>query len=240
MSTLKDFLMTLAATTVSIILTFGTTAIIDRKKQNAEKREMVMMILYDMSESLKEIENNEKNLITFHDTQVDIVAHPQQFSDSYPLLAAHVPILEYSSTTENIFRSNIETISTIGNILFVQNVSLFYDRRSQFSKDIVDDFQHKALAIIGDYQKLSEFDAAVFPFYGHSLIMVMRKCFEQCKLMMKVSDKDLEVFSTAQQKLLEALEPEDPQHRMDYLQELQQRRDDLQKARQAGKTEWGE
>ena len=33
--------MSLLATTVSIVLTFGTTAIVDRKKQRAEKREMV-------------------------------------------------------------------------------------------------------------------------------------------------------------------------------------------------------
>ena len=52
---LKEFLMTLAATTVSIILTFGTTAIVERKKQNAEKREMVMMVMYDMRQTLEGI-----------------------------------------------------------------------------------------------------------------------------------------------------------------------------------------
>lgn len=31
---MKDFLMTLAATTVSIVLTFGTTAIVDRNKKS--------------------------------------------------------------------------------------------------------------------------------------------------------------------------------------------------------------
>ena len=49
---LRDFLMSLAATTVSIVLTFGTTAIIDRKKQREEKREMTLMIMFDMRESL--------------------------------------------------------------------------------------------------------------------------------------------------------------------------------------------
>ena len=53
----KSFMIPLAATTVSIVLTFGTTAIIDRKKQNAEKREMVMMIMYDLRESLKAIQH---------------------------------------------------------------------------------------------------------------------------------------------------------------------------------------
>ncbi len=37
LSTWKKFLISLLATTVSIVLTFGTTAIIDRKKQNAGK-----------------------------------------------------------------------------------------------------------------------------------------------------------------------------------------------------------
>ena len=44
LSTGKKFLMSLLATTVSIVLTFGTTAIIDRKKQRAEKREMVLIV----------------------------------------------------------------------------------------------------------------------------------------------------------------------------------------------------
>lgn len=35
---MKQFVMTLVATTVSIVLTFGTTAIIDRHKKRADKR----------------------------------------------------------------------------------------------------------------------------------------------------------------------------------------------------------
>lgn len=52
----KNFLLTLAATTVSIVLTFGTSAIIDHKKKNAAKREMVLMIMYDMKEAISDIE----------------------------------------------------------------------------------------------------------------------------------------------------------------------------------------
>ena len=70
-SSWKGFLMTLAATTVSIVLTFGTTAIIDRKKQNAEKREMVMMIMYDMRETLKSVQHCDEQLNVFFDNQVD-------------------------------------------------------------------------------------------------------------------------------------------------------------------------
>ena len=43
MSSLKQFLLSLFATTVSIALTFGTAAIIDYNKKQKEKREIVMM-----------------------------------------------------------------------------------------------------------------------------------------------------------------------------------------------------
>lgn len=53
-SNVKEFLMTLAATTVSIILTFGTTAIIDRCKERSDKRE-TLKESEQVSEGLKEI-----------------------------------------------------------------------------------------------------------------------------------------------------------------------------------------
>ena len=110
---LKDFLMTLAATTVSIILTFGTSAVIDRNKKDAAKREMVMMIMYDMNKAISDIEDCDKNLKEFFDIQVDIVAHPEKFDDGYYGLLTSLPIFEYPTTTENIFKSNIETVNTI-------------------------------------------------------------------------------------------------------------------------------
>ena len=73
-SQLKRFLMTLAATTISIILTFGTTAIVERKKQNAEKREMVMMVMYDMRQTLDGIAQCEQKMRDFFDLQVAEIA----------------------------------------------------------------------------------------------------------------------------------------------------------------------
>lgn len=137
-STLNKFLMSLLATTVSIVLTFGTTAIIDRKKQKAQKWEMVLMLMYDMRESLKEIEDCEKTLKEFCDVQVDLVAHPDKFDDGYVNLMAHIPILFFTNTTENIFKSNIETINTLGNILFVETVSSFYVNREKVRTEIVE------------------------------------------------------------------------------------------------------
>jgi len=199
----KEFLMTLAATTVSIVLTFGTNAIVERHKQNKEKREMVMMIMYDMRESLREIEQINQDLKAFYELQVDVVAHPEKLASSYVQFASLTPYLRYTTTTENIFRSNIETIRTIGSILFLETVSSFYDERAQYKENVADAFSANPDALATNYELLRDFNSPSYIFYGESLYAVMSANFEQCKLMMKVTEKELEVFSLQQQKLLE-------------------------------------
>ena len=200
----KSFMIPLAATTVSIVLTFGTTAIIDRKKQNAEKREMVMMIMYDLRESLKAIQQCDEELTAFFDTQLNVVAHPRQFDGNFATLALHIPILDYTTTTEHIFNSNIETIQTIGNILFVETVSSFYSLRSQYKSGVVSEFQQKAYKACQDYEELAGFDSSPYLFYSHALLHQLKGDYEQCKLMMKVTENELDEFTAEKEKYEEA------------------------------------
>ncbi len=235
-SNLKRFLMSLAATTVSIVLTFGTTVIIDRKKQKAEKREMVMMIMYDMHESLEQMEQCDEDLKSFFDLQVDLIAHPDRFQEEWAVLAVHIPVQDYfTMTTENIFRSNVETIRTIGNVLFVQTVSSFYDRRARYKTVVIDEFKNQAVSAIGDYERLLEFDSTGYPFYSQSFISAMQREFEACKLMMKVSDRELEEFAVAQKDLSEKTDLIAPERRVLGLKERQDRLDLLQQAREEGR-----
>ena len=236
-STLNDFLMMLAATTISIVLTFGTSAVIDRKKQNAEKREMVMMIMYDMRESLKELEQCGSDINAFFDAQVDAVAHPKKFYSYYPELVLHIPVLEYTTTTETIFRSNIETIQTIGDILFVETVSSFYDLRDRYKREVVENFDMMAQKAIEDYNTLRDFESDFYPFSSAAYLRVMKGDFEQCKLMMKVTDKDLDVFSIKKQEIIEATRGKDTYDSGEAIQERQLRKNRLQQAREEGRKE---
>ena len=121
---LRDFLMSLAATTVSIVLTFGTTAIIDRKKQREEKREMTLMIMFDMRESLDNLRQIDSDLKDLFDIQVDVLAHPGKLEKSYYDMATKVPFASYTTTTENIFRSSVETISRPYPLFTISGVSI--------------------------------------------------------------------------------------------------------------------
>ena len=53
MKSFKQFLLSILATTVSIILTFGTAAIIDYHKKKAAKKEMTMMIISDFDKNIE-------------------------------------------------------------------------------------------------------------------------------------------------------------------------------------------
>lgn len=234
---LKRFLTTLVATTVSIVLTFGTTAIIDRKKQKDAKREMVMMILYDMHESLEVVEQCDVELKTFFDTQLDVVAHPQKMDTAYVRLAASIPAHDYTTTMENIFKSNIETIQTIGNILFVETVSSFYDIRERYKDEVVYPFQTHAFEASQDYGSLQYLDTPNFIFISESYLRLLKRDYEQCMQMMKVTDEDLVSFRKQQQKLRGATIEEDKEKVIESALEQNRRRNELQKARETGRSE---
>ena len=237
----KEFLMTLLATTVSIVLTFGTTAIIDRKKQRAEKREMVLMVMYDMRESLKEVEQCQMNLRTFCDLQVDLVAHPEKFYASVPDLLVNAPVLTYTTTTENIFKSNIETIRTIGNILFVETVSAFYNEREHYSKEVVTDFQDEGLVFPILYEDLAALNAPRYLHNGELFYLTMKRDFEECKALMKVSEEDLEVFSKERKRVEETISGESRTVANEKVfQESNRRNAALQKAREEGRKALGQ
>lgn len=195
--------MTLAATTFSIMLTFGTSAVIEHRKLNAEKRDMVLMVMYDMRESLKDIEQIDEDLKDFFEIQVDVVAHPDKLSQSYIGMASRIPMARYSMTTETIFRSNIETIRTIGNILFVEAVSSFYDLREKYKAIVIEDFQNQSNSLLF-LETLRDLNTPSFIFFSEAFLRSMKIDFENCKQLMKVTDEDLEVFSRQKEKLMES------------------------------------
>ena len=129
MSSKKQFLLSLLATTVSIALTFGTAAIVDYNKKQREKREIVMMVMYDMYNSLQSIENADSLIRQSMDIQRQIAEDPTLFDTFRYQIAALTPRADFTETTERIFSSSIETINTVGNVLFTENVAEFYQMR---------------------------------------------------------------------------------------------------------------
>ena len=98
-------------------------------------------------------------------------------------------------------------------------------------------FAEQAQKAIGGYGSLYVFEADLYPFTSSAYIRNMKEALEQCKLMMKVTDKDLDVFSIQQQKIREAAKGKDTYDTGAAIDERLQRRYRMQQAREEGRKE---
>lgn len=199
LSDTKRFLLTLLATTFSIILTFGTSAIIERRHKAAAKKEMVMMIIYDFDKTLELAQYADSVLQQAGVAEMEVARHPEYFDSLRPqfLSAVEVAMTDFSETTENIFSSNIETFNTLGNVNFVHEVSSFYSIRRKQKRHVFEELLNDIQGSNLTFSKEGLLNIN-FPFYclsnGQSLV-AMRDIRNRCMQMMKVSEKELEKFS---------------------------------------------
>ena len=207
----KQFLLTLLATTFSIILTFGTSAIIDRRHKEAAKKEMVMMIIYDFDKTIEQAQEAESAIHQAKEVELEVARHPEYFDSLrfYIMPAVTVASEEFSETTENIFSSNIETFNTLGNVKFVHEVSSFYSQRRSYQQ-VLDELKKKVLES-GYAQYIESFLDIGFPTYyytSYSFLKSFQATRNRCMQMMKVSEEELKEFSN--QRLVNEDHSEDP------------------------------
>ena len=212
MASIKQFLLSLLATTVSIALTFGTAAIIDYNKKQSEKREIVMMVMYDMYNSLKSTEEADSMIRQSMDIQRQIAEDTTQFNKLRHQMALLMPMggYGYTETTEHIFSSSIETINTVGNVLFTENVAEFYQMRQLYKTTICDSiynevFQNTPFATI---KGTIDFGYLGYALMSNNILNNMKCLFIQCKEMMDVTDEEIEAYRKEREKLDESMSEE--------------------------------
>jgi ABC-type dipeptide/oligopeptide/nickel transport system ATPase subunit len=203
MGTLKQFLLSILATTVSIALTFGTSAIIDNNKKQREKREIVMMVVYDMSNSLKQFERADSMLQESVKLQLKVAEDTSQFQELRFRFGSLLPVVNYTETTERIFSTSIETINTVGNVLFTENVALFYQNRKNYTSQICDTLRNRFSVdvTLANVKNLLDFDYAFTAAISHAMVADMRHLIAQCQEMMGISDEDLENYRRKRQEM---------------------------------------
>lgn len=198
-ATLKQFLLSLVATTISIVLTFGTAAIIDYNKKEADKREMVMAVLYDFNQTIALLEKADTSLQACSRYQQEIALRPESFDSlrSYFFGCAHVAQTKFSETTEKIFSSNIETFNTIGNVNFINEVSEFYIQRQVYKELVVEKLANelKEMPFYRSEKDLFEFDFPDYVLDNKLFLIMMKEIRDKCMKMMDVSEQEMEAFS---------------------------------------------
>ena len=202
-SAMKQFMLSLLATTISIALTFGTSSIIENNKKKSEKREIVMMVMYDLYTSLKMVQQADSNLFEFFKLQRDIAEDTTLYEQKKYDFIRLMPKVEYTNTTEKIFSSSIETINTVGNVLFTENVAEFYYNRNLYKQSVSDSvftiYLKKDINILKNLKDALQVELTGHILLSQSIYSEMKNRYEECKLLMNVTDKEIEVYRKKKQ-----------------------------------------
>lgn len=220
---LNQFLLSLVATTVSIVLTFGTSAIIDNRQKEKAKKEMVMMIIYDFDKTIEQVQKADDAFQQANQAQQQIALHPEYFDSLRIQIMPVITIVsaEFSKTTENIFSSNIETFNTLGNVSFVHEVSSFYNSRRYYQEIVVDQFKNE-IKEKTVFQSLGDLFQIKFPEYAFSsrqFLKDLKNTRNRCMQMMKISEEELKEFSD-QRLMSENRSEEDDNNAQNMLEQL--------------------
>ena len=238
MSSMKQFLLSLVATTISIVLTFGTAAWLDDKKKEEARREMVMMILYDLAGSIEQAEQCDSMLREGFKLQLAVAENPKLLSENPFLFVRSAPYFNFTETVERIFSTNIETINTLGNVLFAENVSDIYRLRRQYKQDICDKYMEEFERAEGfkQYEQAMNIDyTSGYIYLSGILINEMKEKIAQCQQMMDVSDADLATYRQKREELSQASAADSIQNAL--LEEVGQNHQRLKEAREKGKKQ---
>ena len=156
----KDLLVAFAGTTLSIILTFGTSALIDHVNRNKDRRLTALMVLSSIESSVRSLEESEDIM-----ARKDTVAHwllSIPVSDipkiDQELLMPYISevMVNYSISTdktiENIFSSNTDTWKNVGNFQFIDNVGKSYSTL----RAVESDWREQMLSVSEEYNHIIE------------------------------------------------------------------------------------
>ena len=136
----KGFLTSVMGTTISIILTFGTSALVERKVKADIQRQTAMMVIHDIDVCVDQMEEMAKDEEERNNAVQYILAHLDQIATmpEDTILLAMVMLANYDdnytifdNAKENIFKSSQDIWSNLDNMAFIDNMETFYRERKE-------------------------------------------------------------------------------------------------------------
>ncbi len=135
---LKELLLTVIGTTISIILTFGTAHILEQRQNKATGRQTAMMVIHDIdnnSQILNDAADMEKKYSELTQNAINHINDLDSIPlDSLALIYHYISRTDdfyFDNSKEKIFHSGQEGWKNINNPQFIDLVQQFYYGRSK-------------------------------------------------------------------------------------------------------------
>ncbi|MBQ7691044.1 MAG: hypothetical protein IJT30_07645 [Muribaculaceae bacterium] len=141
---MKELLLTTLATTISIVLTFGTAHFVEQRQAEKSRRLMAQTIISDIDQSLNVIKNyiqeeeNGRNITLYLIENINRLDNVSD--DTLNLFFKYVTPstfdidMEFKKNNESIFNSSQDTWHTLDDKKFFSNVQDFYSYRAIFER----------------------------------------------------------------------------------------------------------
>ena len=143
----KDFVVAILATTVSIVLTFGTSKLVERNNQKKERRLTALMVMSSIESFARSIDESAAVWDRLDSVAVWLLRMPieeverlgeEPFQDAVNEVF-QAPIIRHDQTAETIFSSNMDTWKNMGNFQFVDNVGACFSQMNWIEEKINED-----------------------------------------------------------------------------------------------------
>ncbi len=141
-STMREVFLTVLATTISIVLTFGTAALLEYRQRVNDRKMSAMMVMSNIETFSRQLEQMSKDMALRDSVGTWMLHLPVDKLDDIPIDEIKDPInmivvLDFMSrdkTAENIFGNNIETWKNLGNFQFIDNVGRCFSEMNDMEK----------------------------------------------------------------------------------------------------------
>ena len=139
-SIVKELLLTTLATTISIVLTFGTASLVEQRQANRARRLLAMTIINDIDKSInvaklrldaEERGHDVSSYLMDHIDSLEAISDDSLFIFlGYVTNTSFTQEMEFEMTDENIFNSSQDSWRTLNDRQFLNNVREFYNGRA--------------------------------------------------------------------------------------------------------------
>ena len=139
----KNLLYTFLGTTISIILTFGTSQLLQLHRQAQDRKMSALMVMGNIERFARSLDAVGEAL-AWRDTLATILLSIPMDSLDDPantaytdkaFLATAATVLSYDKTAEKIFSNSIETWKNMGNFQFIDNVGECFSSMAAIETD---------------------------------------------------------------------------------------------------------
>ena len=195
---LNDFFKMFLATTISIVLTFGTSALLERREKKQAQKQMCMMILHDIDESITVMKESTEKFDQMFELQQQFREQPADWEDRSKRMAfgSLFPMVNFNESFEKIFTSSPDIWNTLGDAVFIDNVNQCYLQRQYFKDNVLKEVHSLHDGVFyAPLEDVLSADITDWALMSKIFMIEMERVNEYNKQLMGISDEDMKTFA---------------------------------------------